>query len=70
MTKKTAINQDQNKTKAQFKADFDEVLAKALANKSINTEKYPTPTGAKYVSRNGIPNKMVNGEWVPLTRIN
>jgi hypothetical protein len=70
MSKKNALNQDQNKTKAQFKADFDAVLAKALANKSINTESYPTPTGTKYVSRNGIPHKIINGQWVPLTKIN
>lgn len=65
------------KHKAQFintpnsvaKVEFEKVLEKA--NKMAgNKEKYTPNVQTSYMTRDGVPHKFKDGQWVPLTRIN
>jgi len=60
--------EDDNKTPEQIKSDFKTALDKALLNPA-NKVKYKTETGTRYVTIDGVPNKIVDGVYIPLTRI-
>ena len=54
-------------TYEETKAEFEIALAKA---KKISGNKDTVIKVPSYVMRGGIPHKLVEGRWVPLTRIN
>jgi len=65
------LKSDAGKTKETLKAEFL-ALTDIAKGKVINQDKYATvdmngPT--RYLHINGIPNKLVDGVYVPLTRI-
>jgi len=48
---------------------FEKALEKANKMAS-NKEKYTPNVQTSYMTRDGVPHKFKDGQWVPLTRIN
>ena len=59
------INQNRDEAAKEFKL----ALEKAKKNPS-NGQRFEATKTIGYMERDGIPHKMVNGNWIPLTRIN
>lgn len=58
-----------NVSKEEAKIAFEKVLEKA--NKMAgNKEKYTPNVQTSYMTRDGIPHKLKDGQWIPLTKIN
>jgi len=64
---KPTFNPTAPKTYDEAKSQFEKALARAAKNPANRVLK---PTTAGYMMKDGIPHKISNGKWIPLSKIN